>query len=91
MNWVHDPEEETDTSDGTAQVCKSGSVTIGSVLKSGSGRWRWEIVMLPGLSGYRNDLRGWKETEPEAKAAVEDMFSAWCEKAGLSADAEAKD
>ncbi|RUW56841.1 hypothetical protein [Mesorhizobium sp. M8A.F.Ca.ET.021.01.1.1] len=82
MKWIPDPEED----DETTQLCMSGDVAIGNVLKSGSGRWRWAIVPLPGMDNHREALRGWMDSEYLAKVSVERLFTAWCEKAGLSAE-----
>lgn len=81
LNWVEDP-EEADMPEREAKIAKSGEVTIGTLLRSASGRYRWEIVALPGLTTFRDDRRGWEDSEASAKARVQDMWNSWLELAG---------
>jgi hypothetical protein len=44
---------------------------------SRSGRWRWEIVNLPGPPRSRDDTRGWATDEESAKYMVEQIWAQW--------------
>jgi len=68
----------------TEQDALSGSCRIGSVLQSGSGRWRWEIVALPGAGGFRDDRSGWCDSEQGAKQMVSSGWAIWLRKASLT-------
>jgi hypothetical protein len=89
--WVADEEDSVEPGDGN-QNFVSGAAQFGNVRQSRSGRWRWEIIQLPGKSSWREDLRGYAETEFSAKQTVEILFSEWLRIAELEpielADAE---
>lgn len=82
VSWIPDPDEMM-SPEQASQLCMSGKVIIGNVRRSRSGRFRWEFVILPGLSYVSADFHGWIESEAEAKRTVEEMWSAWLDKAGL--------
>ena len=84
IEWKADASDWPELAD--ALIATTGSIQIGHVTASGSGRWRWEIASMPGMSSYRDDRAGWKETEEEAKKTVEKKWSDWLEMAGLSKD-----
>ncbi|HTV69277.1 MAG TPA: hypothetical protein VMF90_12140 [Rhizobiaceae bacterium] len=71
-----------------AQIATSGAVQVGNVRRSGSGRWRWEIASLPGDGGFRDDRNGWRDSEDEAKSAVEAKWAAWVAKTALRSQIE---
>ena len=80
LTWEKDP----DPVDDLDQVGFAGHVPVGHVKRSGSGRWRWEIVALPGDNGFRDERRGWLNDEDAAKEMVAIRWSNWLRAAGLA-------
>lgn len=79
LRWEKDP----DPVDESDQLGFSGHVPVGHVKRSGSGRWRWEIVSLPGDNGYRDERKGWCIDEDGAKEMVKIRWLNWMNAAKL--------
>lgn len=73
LRWESDPDPVSPID----LIAFAGEVPVGGVKQSGSGRFRWEIVQLPGNSLNRDDRHGWLQTEAEAKAKVQAEWNVW--------------
>ncbi|MER9652499.1 hypothetical protein NKJ26_03140 [Mesorhizobium sp. M0152] len=77
LRWEPDPDPVTDGD----LLAFAGDVPVGGVKRSGSGRYRWEIVSLPGNPPLRDHRAGWLETEADAKAKVQELWDDWSRRA----------
>ncbi|UVK46775.1 hypothetical protein BPNPMPFG_002483 [Mesorhizobium sp. AR07] len=77
LRWENDP----DPISPIDLIAFAGEVPVGGVRQSGSGRFRWEIVQLPGNPYRRGDHAGWVQTQAHAKAMVQLHWDDWLRRA----------
>lgn len=69
--------------DDGEEIASSGKIEIGLIRQSASGRWRWEIISLPGLFRFRDEAHGWEDDKLDAKLKVHELWNRWLYRAGL--------
>lgn len=80
LRWEDDPNPISERVD---IIAFSASVAVGGVRESNSGRFRWEIVTLPGHAVSRDERSGWFDTLDAAKTEVQKHWGAWLQRAAL--------